>query len=149
MNRELLLKQLDKAASKATSLAFQRASPIPITKNKVIVGNLCISKNKLGFYDVLTLDQSKLYSDVYLFEVAIILAQSFTSGDTSTTRKVLSLQDRFEKHHTDMIHYLHCMKSAKKRHDIERMIILEDKFQIAESYAKDIKDKISNFKRVK
>lgn len=149
MNRELLVKQLDKATTKATALAIQRGSPISITKNKVVVGNLCICKNKSGFYDIVTLDQHPIYSDIYLFEVAIILAQSYSSGDTPTVRKVLTLQDKFEKHHTDMVHYLHCMKSAKKRHDIDRMIILEDKFQIAESHAKNIKDQISIFKRVK
>jgi len=149
MNRQRLIKQLDHAASKATSLAIQRGSPILISKNKVLVGNMCINRNKSGYYDILTLDQAELYSDIYLFEVAIILAQNFGTGDASTTRKVLMLQDRFEKHHTDMIHYLHCMKSAKKRHDIERMVILEDKFQISESHAKNIKNKILTFKRSK
>lgn len=149
MNRQQLIKQLDNVAAKATSLAIQRRSPILISKNKVLVGNLCINKNKSGYYDILTLDQTKIYSDIYLFEVAIILAQNFGMGDTATIRKVLTLQDRFEKHHTDMIHYLHCMKSAKKRHDIERMVILEDKFQIAESYAKKIKNNILTFKKLK
>jgi hypothetical protein len=41
------------------------------------------------------------------------------------------------------------MKTAKKRKDTERMAILEDKFQSAEMRAKDMRDKISNFKRVK
>lgn len=149
MERAALISQLDRATSKAMMLAIQRCSPIPINRNRVVVGNICVDKNKSGFYDILTPDRKHLYKDVYLYEIAIILAQRYAAGDTSAIRKVLALQDRFEKHHLDMLHYLQCMKSAKKKHDIERMAILEDKFQISESFAKDIREKMSLFKRVK
>lgn len=146
MNRQFFIQQLDKATTKATSLVIKQPFPIAITKNKVIVGDLCIIKNKFGSYDILTKNYTKLYSSVYLFEVAVILAQSYIMDDMSMIKKVLMLQEQLEKHHIDMIHYLHCMKSAKKRRDIERMMILEDKFQVAESYARGIKDKISSIK---
>jgi len=48
-----------------------------------------------------------------------------------------------------MLNYLSCLKGAKKKHDIERMAILEDKFQVAETLAKSARDSITNFKRIK
>ena len=47
-----------------------------------------------------------------------------------------------------MIHYLNCLKGARKRRDIERMAILEDKFQIAEILAKHARNGIAVFKLI-
>jgi hypothetical protein len=47
-----------------------------------------------------------------------------------------------------MIHYLHCMKTTKKK-NADRLAILEDKFQVAEIHAKNIKDQLTLFKRMK
>jgi hypothetical protein len=41
------------------------------------------------------------------------------------------------------------MKAAKAHRDIERLAILEDKFQVSDTLARNTRDKITNFKRVK
>ena len=120
-----------------------------MSKRSTLIGNVFVEKNVKGFYDVLKFDRSLLYGDISVFDVAIIIAQRYNAGETSAIKKVLYLEERFSKHHTDMIHYLHCMKGAKKNHDNERMAILEDKFQVSESLAKITRDKISVFKRIK
>lgn len=61
----------------------------------------------------------------------------------------MALEEKFSKHHTDMLHYLNCLKGAKKNRDLERMAILEDKFQVSEMLAKQARDSILNFKRLK
>ena len=149
MSRADLLEKLDKATSKAVTTVIGRGIPLSVTKKSTLVGNLFIQKNQKGFYNVLTIDRRILFEDIALFDIAVILAQRHSSGDAAIVRKVLVLEEQYSKHQTDMLHYLNCLKSAKKNHDLERMAILEDKFQVSESLAKKIRDSISFFKRVK
>lgn len=148
MNTELLEK-LDRATDRAAGIAISRGIPIPVSNRASLIGNLLVEKNKNSFYDVKTFEGKILYENISVFDVAVIVAQRHTAGETSVIKHVLSLESKFSKHHTDMIHYLHCMKGAKKSRDNERMAILEDKFQVSEQMAKNTRDKISNFKRVK
>lgn len=149
MTRSSLLNKLDLATTKAASDAIGRGIPIPISKKSTMIGNLCVEKNKNGFYDILTLDRKMLFENISVFDVAIVIAQRYNSDEFSIVKKVLYLEERYAKYHTDMVHYLHCLKSATRTHDVERMAILEDKFQVAESLAKNTRDQISIFKRVR
>jgi len=149
MNRNILIDRLDRATENAASMAINRGYPIRISKKSTLIGNTFVEKNSEGLYDVILPNKEKLYKDISVFDVAVIIAQRYNSGETSSIKKVLSLESRYEKYHNDMIHYLNCLKSAKKKHDIERMAILEDKFQVAEILAKGARDGISNFKRIK
>ena len=148
MDRPELLERLRKATDKAATFVIQRGMPIPMTKKSVLIGNVLIEKDSSG-YNVVTPDRSKIFENITVFDVAVIVAQRYNSGEISAIKQVLFLEDKFAKYHTDMVHYLHCMKSAKKKNDMERMAILEDKFQLAEQLARDIRDRISSFKRVK
>jgi len=148
MDRTELLEKLGRATDRAATFALQRGVPVPISNKSVLIGNVFIEKNKFG-YNVVALDRMKLYENISVFDVAVIIAQRYNSGEISAIKQVLFLEDRFAKYHIDMIHYLHCMRSAKKKNDVERMAILEDKFQVAESLAKNIRDRIAFFKRVK
>ena len=149
MERPELLDRLNKATDKAASYAIQRGLPIPSKKSGIWVGNTFIKKNKKGFYDIFTLDKKQLFSDIMVFDVATIISQRYTNGEFKTIEKVLALEYIYAKHHTDMLHYLHCMKGAKRRNDYNTMAILEDKFQIAESRARKTRDSIVFYKRVK
>jgi hypothetical protein len=149
MERSALIEQLDKATNKAASVAIQRGMPISDNKSGMWVGNTLIVKNKVGFYDILSLDKKPLFENIMVFDVATIIAQRYTSGEFRTLKKVLDLEYVYSKHHTDMLHYLHCLKGAKKRHDYDTMAILEDKFQISEMRARSTRDSITFFKRVK
>ncbi len=122
--------------------------PIPVSKKSVLIGNVFIEKNKAG-YNIVSMGHKRLYENISVFDVAVIVAQRYNLGETSAIKQVLALEDRFSKYHTDMVHYLHCMKSAKKKNDNERFAILEDKFQVAELLARNIRDRITSFKRVK
>lgn len=144
-----LLDKLDRATDRAATVAISRAFPVPLSKKSSLVGNTFVEKNKNGSYDVLGFDRRPLYEDISVFDVAVIVAQRYCTGELNTIKKVLYLENRFAKYHTDMLHYLHCMHSAKKNNDTERLAILEDKFQIAESLAKDTRDRLAIFKRVK
>lgn len=149
MKRSKLLEKLDKATDRAARLSIDRGYPIPETSKRTWVGNTVVEKNKNGLYDILTLDKKKLYSDITVLDVATIVAQRHSSGEFGVVKKVLALENTYSKHHTDMIHYLHCFKGAKRRKDYDSMAILEDKFQISEIRAKKIRDSLSIFKRVK
>jgi hypothetical protein len=149
MERPELLSRLNEATDKAASFAIQRGFPIPSKKSGIWVGNTFIKKNKKGFYDVFTLDKELLFSDIMVFDVATIIAQRYTNGEFKTIEKILALEYVYAKHHTDMLHYLHCIRAAKMRHDYDTMAILEDKFQISEMRARKTRDSISVFKRVK
>lgn len=148
MNRKLV-ETLEKATDKAATLSIQRGFPITISKKSTLIGNLLVEKNKNDLYNVLKFDKSIIYENISVFDVAVIIAQRYTSGEYSVIGEVLKLEEKFSKFHIDMIHYLHCMKTAKKKNDNERLAILEDKFRMAELHAKNMKDKITIFKRVK
>jgi len=149
MERLEILEKLERATDRAATFAISRGYPIPMDKKSTLIGNVFVQKNTKGFYDVLKFDKTPIYEDISVFDVAIIVAQRYNSGETSIIKKVLDLEEKFSKYHTDMIHYLHCIRGAKKNHDHERMAILEDKFQVSETLAKMTRDKISVFKRVK
>ncbi len=149
MNRVELIEKLDKATDRAADLAIQRGMPISSNKSSMWVGSTLVKKNTNGFYDIFSLDKKVLFKDIAVFDIATIIAQRYSSGEFKTIETILVLENKYSKYHTDMLHYLHCMKGAKKRHDYDTMAILEDKFQITEIRAKNTRDNISIFKRVK
>jgi hypothetical protein len=149
MDRPGLLEKLDKATDRAADMAIRRGMPIPVSNKSTMIGNTLIEKNSDGLYNVLSYSRALLFENISVFDVAVIVAQRYNEHESGTIRQVLLLENRFSKYHTDMIHYLHCMKMAKKKRDVERLAILEDKFQLAEQLAKDTRDRISVFKRVK
>ena len=149
MERAELLEQLEKATDRAAQFAIQRGSPISVSKKRSRIGNMTVEKNSKGFYNVLNMDNKTLYTDISVFDVAVIVAQRYNNGEFSTVKKVLKLENVYFKHHTDMVHYLHCYKGAKKRKDLDKMYILEDKFQTSEQLAKSVRNSISIYKVVK
>ena len=44
--KKLLIQKLDQATDRATAMAMQRGSPLPISKKSTLIGNLVIEKNK-------------------------------------------------------------------------------------------------------
>jgi hypothetical protein len=149
MSRKDLLDKLDRVTDKAARYAITQGYPISVSKKSTLVGNVFVEKNSENLYNIMSLDKHILYEDICVFDVAVIVAQRYNAGETNIVKQVLALEERFAKYHTDMIHYLHCLKGAAKRHDTERMAILEDKFQVSEILAKSTRDRITNFKRVK
>jgi hypothetical protein len=149
IDRPKLLERLDKATDRAATFAIQRSVPIPVSKKSTLIGNIFIDKNENGLYDILNFQRTVLHKNISVFDIAVIIAQRYSNNDSGSIKKILYLDERFSKFHTDMIHYLHCMKGAKVRHDLERMTILEDKFQIAEQNARNIRNRLINFKIVK
>lgn len=147
MNRINLVNQLNKVADKVVTVAIQKCTPMRLTKNSILLGNIFVEKNNKGMYNVLSFNKAILYEDISVFDVAIIVAQRYHSNEMNVIKQVLILEEKYSKYHNDMVHYLHCMKISKKRQDTDRLAILEDKFQLAEQRAKDIRDNISTFKR--
>lgn len=149
MNRPELLEKLNRATDKAATLAIERGIPIPRQTTSAWVGKTLIKKNKFDFYDIYKLDNTLIYKDISTFDIATIIAQRYSDGQFSSIEKVLDLEKSYSKHRTDMLHYLHCMKAAKKRRDYDTLAILEDKFQLSEQRAKNTKHSISIYKRLK
>lgn len=143
-----MLTKLEMVTDRAATLAIRDGMPIP-GKKGLFVGSVVVEKNSKGFYDVTSIGGKSLYTDISVFDVAVIVAQRHTNQEYGTIRHVLDLEEVYYRNHTEMLYYLHCYKGAKKRQDYDRMSILEDRFQIAESKAKNARDKISFFKRIK
>lgn len=149
MDRSGIIDRLNKATDKAASFAMQRCFPISDNKNGTWIGSTLIKKNSSGFYDIYSLDRVLLFKNISVFDVATIISQRYTAGEFTVIEKVLILEKTFSKHHNDMLHYLHCIKGAKRRRDYDTMAILEDKFQVSEIRARHTRDTISFFKKVK
>ena len=149
MDRSRVLERLDKATDLAAQMAINSGSVLPKKKKSMVVGCVSIQKNTTGLYNILNPDDEVVFKDISVFDVAIIVAQRFSLGEKNAVNKVLFLESCFSKHHSDMSHYLSCIKRAKQNKDIERMCILEDKFQTSEMKAKELRDSISSFKRAR
>lgn len=149
IDKSRLTKSLSEAIDKAASYAIKQGMPIASTAGASWVGQTVVKKNNNGMYDILTLNNRPIYEDISVFDVAVIVAQKYSNGEFKAIQKVLVLEHTFSKYHTDMLHYLHCIKGAKRRRDYITMAILEDKFQISEIRAKNIRDNITTFKRLK
>ena len=149
MNRKNLLEKLDKATDRAAYMAVERAYPIQKDNASSFVGTTVIKKNNKGFYDIFIATGKLLYADIIVFDIATIISQKYTSGELKAIDKVLVLEQEYAKHRTNMMHYLHCIAAAKKRHDYDAMAILEDKFQMSETRARRTRDNISIYKRHK
>lgn len=147
MDRTELVKKLDKVTDKAASIAISRGIPIPNKKQGSWVCNTLVKKNSIGLYDIYTLSNELIFTNISTFDVAVIISQRYSTHELKTIEKVLVLDEKFSKYHTDMLHYLHCMSAAKRRKDYDTMAILEDKFQLTEIRARNIRDNIAAFKR--
>ena len=145
MNRTELLQQLDSATDKAALLILQRGTSEVKPKNTVYIGDVSVVKNSTGLFDILK-NKTILYADITVYDVAVIVANRFNNNEFNAIKKILELESVFNKHHSDMLNYLHCYKGAKKKHDLVRMYILEDKFQISEQRAKLVKNSIARYK---
>lgn len=146
MNKLDIVKKLDVITDNAAISVLKRAVPLEISDDFILVGNLSVRKNINGFYDVYNFNTIKLYENIILADIAILLAQKYNFGKTNIINKILHLENTYAKYHLDMVHYLNCMKSSKKRKDYERLAILEDKFRVAEQRAKRYKKMMLNFK---
>ena len=149
MVNSTLLEKLDRATDNAVKVALSKAIPLPITKKVSVVGDFIVEKKSNGYYDVKSLDNTILYSDISSYDVAVIICQRLSVREVGIVKKVLTLDDQYQKYRTEMLHLLSCLKGATRRRDYERMAILEDKFQIAEMMARRIKDSINFFKKTK
>lgn len=149
MGRPELLDKLNKVTDRAATVAMQKGYPLVINKNSTLIGNLIIEKNDFKLYNIIAPSKKILFNNISVFDVAVIVAQRYNQGEMGTIKQVLLLEERFSKYHIDMVHYLDCIKTAKKKNDFERIAILEDKFYLAELMAKSVRDKLAIFKKVK
>ena len=149
INRSFVINQLSVATDKAAEIMVKTGNFNTDSAKFISIGDTLIIKNNKGFYDIFTKNLSILFKDIITFDIATVIAQRYSSKEFSVIKKVKYLEEKYSKYHTDMIHYLHCLKSAKRKKDRERMSILEDKFREAEYFARNARDKISVFKRVK
>ena len=147
MDRSGIIAQLDKATDKAAAFALQRGVPALDQQTGTRIGNTVIKKNKNGSYDIFSVDKKSLFNNISVFEIATIIAQRYNSGEFKIIEKIITIENTYSNYHMNMLHYLHCMKGAKKRRDYSTMAILEDKFQISELRARRTRDSITFFKK--
>ena len=148
-DRSKFSEAFDDALNRAATIAIKNSDPVKKNKNSTYVGSTIVEKNENGLYDIKFINQTMLFENLSSFDVAMIIAQRYNTNEQNIIKQVIALDEKYSKHHTAIVHYLHCFKSAKKRNDIEKMCIFEDKFQVAEGLAKLTKDRIAFFKRVK
>lgn len=144
--KSVLIKALDKVADKTLSSLLQTCTPIPINDRIIMVGNSFVRKNNNKLYDVLSMNKNVIYCDLVTLDIAVIVAEKYSSGKISDLKKVISLEQKYSKYFFDMLNYLHCIKNAKKNKDLERYLILTDKYNEAKIMASTIKENILVFK---
>lgn len=148
MSRASIIDKLDKVTFKAAIFMRKNRYPVLISEETTALGRTLVKRNSLGLYDIIDAKQNKVFENIIVFGIAVIIAQKHDAGDVESVKKIILLEEKYTKHHTDMTHYLCCMRIAKAKKDFVRMAILEDKFRISEQKAKLIRDKISVFKKI-
>ena len=83
IDRIALIEQLKHATDKAASFMVQRGTLEPRT----CIGSTHIRRNKNGFYDIFSLNNKLLFENIMVFDIAIIIAQRYTSGEFSALIK--------------------------------------------------------------
>lgn len=148
-NREKLIKGLDVITDRVAEKVIKNVKQPVVTKKPIRIGKLLIERNLNGLFDISGSDKKLIYKDIFNFDIATIIAERHVMGERSILTEILGLEEKYSKHFLDMRYYLHCFKSMKKQNDIKRMAILEDKFQVSEFLAKQAKERILIFKRMK
>jgi len=144
-----LFELFENAISKATQLTIQRHQDTIESKKKVQIGNLLVCKNSTNFYDIVDFVTKKIiYENIELYDAAIIIAHQENKNKKFLITEVLKIDKEYSKHTMDMAHYSHCYKIVKKKNNIDRMLVLEDKFQLSEQLSKMVKLKLLKFKSV-
>ena len=146
-NKSRMVAILGKVVHSAAKTAVTEAQPMVISRKKTLVGSLVVEKEPSHYYCVCrSTDSYLLYSGIALYETAILVAQSYVLGKKHNIKYLLGADQDYTKHRTDMVHYLECYKRLKESSDIERMQVLEDRFDISEEYSKIARQTITEFK---
>jgi hypothetical protein len=145
-SKQAILKKLDQATDRLVSDVIKQGLPLPISGKIVLVGNVYIRKNKDGTYDILRLNKTLIETNIYSYITALVLAQKYNIDDFSNIKKILYLDTRYSKYHSDVLNYTRCLRTARKNNDIERCSVLEDKIAEAELRAKSFLNQISIYK---
>ena len=77
-----MLSKLDLATDRAAKYAISTGYPIRISKKSTVIGNAIVAKRADSFYNVMSLTKNVLYKSILTFDVAVILAQRYNSGET-------------------------------------------------------------------
>lgn len=136
--------QLAKKLNTAVDRVIREKKPIVISAGCTLVGEMSVEKNTNGFCIKKSGKIMNNYADIYLYESAVLVARYFSN--INMVKEILEIDKNYKKCHCNMLHYIACYKGAKAINDEQRMMILEDKFQLSEQLATDARCKLSKFK---
>ena len=149
-DRAQLLTMLSNAVNTATKAAMKGNRPMVISKRNTIVGPVSIDKIDTGTYTLRRATIIRpLYTNIVLYESAVLIAQAYNRGDRDMIKEILTLESQYVKYSTDMLHYLTCYRAVCARNEIDRMLVLEDKFNTADETVKSIKYKLGKLRNSK
>lgn len=146
-DRPKLLSLFNIAVNRAVKSAVKEGQPLTMSKKDTYVGPLLVQKLINGTYSIYKTNANQpMYSDIHLYEAAVLISQHYERGAISCVREILKIDSDYAKYKTDMMHYIACYKHVKESKDIERMLVLEDKFCMAEELSKITRQRLSKFK---
>jgi hypothetical protein len=145
-DRPKIISLLNVIVNKVAQTTIKEGCPMALSKKDTYVGSVLVQKLDDGTYTISKADKPiPIYSDIYLYESAILIARYYDRGSVSIIREILKVDKECAKHKTDMMHYIACYKQVKQTRDTERMLVLEDKFCMSEESLKITRSKLSRF----
>lgn len=148
-DRAQLLAMLGNAVNSAAKSAIRENRPIVVSKRNTLVGTLSIEKTTDNTYLIKKSTVTEcLYTSITLYESAVLIAQSYLRGDVAAIKEIVEIDCAYTKHHTDMLHHLSCYRALKLHNNLDRMVILEDKFYMSEELSKLARSRLAKFKRL-
>ena len=146
-DRPKLLSLLNVAVNKVAKATVKEGRPLAISKKDTYVGPMLVQKLENGTYSICkTGAKEPVYANIQLYEAAVLISQHYERGSISAVKELLKIDNDYAKYKTDMMHYLACYKQVKQKNDIDRMLVLEDKFYMAEELSKTSRERLSKFK---
>lgn len=148
MSKNRLLRKLETATDRAAALTVSKGYPVPCNSDKTFVGNTIVVKNSSNLYNIVSLTNQLLYTDIISKDVALVMARYISFNNTPVIDKIISLEKEYTKLHLEMLFYLNSHKKARQAGDYERMYILEDRISNMEYKAKTVRNRILKYNKV-
>lgn len=146
-DRTKILSLLSVAVNKVAKATVKEGRPLVVSKKDTYVGPMLVQKMSNGTYSISKTGAiTPMYENIHLYEAAVLVSQHYERGKVSFVKEILKIDDDYAKYKTDMIHYLACYKQVKQHKDVDRMLVLEDKFYMAEELSKATRQRLSKFK---
>ncbi len=116
------------------------------TKDKIVIGNYIIAKNKNGMFDIYKKNMKNLkHKDIMVFDAAMAIVESLNMNNERSAQMVIEVEDEFARNYMEMLHFKNAYRHSIESND-NNADVFENRYIIAKYKAADARDKLRGFR---